>query len=103
MNVDISYVNWILTANSLTGIPKPLLSRVQIVQTGQPGPEHMPGLIYAVRTEIARAHGVHPALVPELDGDETAIVSKAGDAREAARIVQRLIDNKLSAAIDVVH
>lgn len=40
VEIDLSHVNWVLTANRIDRLPAPLLSRVDVVEVAGPGPEH---------------------------------------------------------------
>lgn len=64
--LDLSRVNWILTANSLTGLGAPLLSRLEIIETGMPAPEHFDDLLAGVLADIADSFGRKPWRLPRL-------------------------------------
>jgi len=50
---DLSAVNWLLAANSTRSLPGPLLSRLHVVTTSAPTPEHFPTVLAAIRHEVA--------------------------------------------------
>lgn len=64
--VDISQVGFIFTANSLVGLPKPLLDRLEVFVVGQPGPEHFDAIVGQVVADVAREHGLAPEEMPPL-------------------------------------
>lgn len=43
--VDLSWVSWVLLANSLTGLPAPLLDRVTVFRVGYPTGKHLRALV----------------------------------------------------------
>ena len=49
---DFSKVSWLCTANVLSAIPKPLLSRLRILVVPQPQPQHFPALSRGVIAEL---------------------------------------------------
>lgn len=64
---DLSGVSWILTANTLEPISKPLLSRVAIARVGLPGADAIDGIIDAMRVDIASELGLDIQVLPEID------------------------------------
>ncbi|OYQ36805.1 hypothetical protein CHU95_03270 [Niveispirillum lacus] len=64
--VDISHVTWVMTANDLTAVPKPLLSRVAVIRVDRPGPAFAGRTIELVLEGIARDMGGTAAMLPDL-------------------------------------
>lgn len=64
--VDASHVLWVLTANSIAGLPLMLLSRVRVVRIGRPEAEALPMLIDGFRRDLAESLGIDPEMVPTL-------------------------------------
>ena len=69
-DVDISAVNWVLTANAITSLPGPLLSRLCIVRLGRPPSSAFVGIINGILADIASDLGIKtvdlPTLAPEV-------------------------------------
>ncbi|CAM3288929.1 AAA+ ATPase domain-containing protein [Sphingomonas antarctica] len=65
--IDLSHINWILTANSIVNLPAPLLSCVQVVEVAGPGPEHAETILAALWRDIASERGLPPAAMPQLE------------------------------------
>lgn len=67
--VNVSHVNWLLTANSLDILPAPLRSRLDIVEVEGPSPEHFPNLIANLQSALAAEWDIAfdqlPQLAPE--------------------------------------
>jgi hypothetical protein len=61
--VDISHCNWIFTANSLDGIPAPLLDRLRVVRLENPSREHIPAIIKSIVGELADEIGTDARLL----------------------------------------
>ncbi len=64
--VDLSHVNWLLTANDASGLPAPLLSRLRIVDIGPPGLDAFDTVFAAILADIAEEYGVDRFLLPSL-------------------------------------
>ena len=66
--VDLSHVSWVLTANELSLVPRPLLDRLRVVEVGMPtGP--------ALRDLIGRVLGgvdLHPEAAARIEAQITA-------------------------------
>ncbi|WP_186312462.1 AAA family ATPase (plasmid) [Cereibacter azotoformans] len=75
--LDLSYVSWVMAANSLSGLPPALLDRVTVFQVGYPEGDDL-------RRTVARALG-------DLAVDETVIASVVSGI-EAGRLTLRAID-----------
>ena len=93
--VDLSHINWMATANSLKGLTQPLLSRLRVVETPAPAPEHITAIIGGVRRDFAREMGVDVRFVPELDEPELLFLErefhKLPSVRTTIRMTQKLI------------
>lgn len=61
---NLSHISWVLTANSLKGIPGPLLSRVRVVAVGQPRPEHFDCILAGIHRDLAIDLGVSVSDLP---------------------------------------
>ena len=64
---DLRNVSWVLTANELSGIPRPLLSRVTVVHVNGPAPEHFDALLFSILNDMAREMQVQVAQLPRLE------------------------------------
>ena len=64
--VDLSHVNWLLTANDASGLPAALLSRVRIVDIGPPAVDAFDTVFAAILGDIAEEYGVDRFLLPNL-------------------------------------
>jgi hypothetical protein len=97
MTVDLSHVNWILTANSLSDVPAPLRDRCRIVNVPNPGWEHVGDLSRSIIADLAKERDLHPDWIAPLDGDELHIVRKAwngGSIRKLRRVIEVLVDGR---------
>jgi hypothetical protein len=94
--INISAINWLATANSLAGIPAPLLDRLRIVHVDQPGIEHLPQLSATILSELGTQHG-HEGWHQPLDGIELSAIGRAWVRQPSIRYLRRLIEGALRA------
>lgn len=71
--VNLSAVNWILAANDTTPLRGPLLTRLRVVKTPLPKPEHFSAVLHSMRRDIAADLKVMP--------DDLAHLSEGAEAR----------------------
>lgn len=64
--VDLSFLSWVLTANSSDTINETLLSRMTVIEVDLPGPEHAPLLFNAMLTDVAAQFGLEAEMLPPL-------------------------------------
>lgn len=93
---DVSAVNWVMTANSLTGLPSPLLDRLRIVHVDAPDLTHLPQLSTTMLRELSASQG-HPDWHQPLDQMELQMVGKAWLRQPSIRYLKRLIEGCLRA------
>jgi hypothetical protein len=92
--VDLSAVSYLATANSLAGIPTPLLDRFRVLEIPAPGPEHLPLIVSAMTDEIRQERGTTELWLPDLAEDELALIAarwNGGSMRGLRRMVETLL------------
>ena len=97
IEVDLSAVSYIATANSLDGVPAPLRDRLRVIKMPDPKPEHAPALIAKMLDDIAAERGLDRRWLPPLAGDELEIVNGAwpgGSLRRLRRVLELLLDGR---------
>lgn len=95
--VDLSHVSYILTANSLEGVPGPLRDRCRVIRVPDPEPQHIGTLVRTIVRDIAKRRGIDPNWIPPLAQDEVEVVRDAwggGSMRRLRRAVETLIDGR---------
>ncbi len=93
-DVDLSHVNFFLTANDDSKLQGPLRDRLRIVRMPEPRREHLPTLARAMVNDVARERGGNPAWWPHLNEDELEIAGRlwpGGSVRRLRVIVERLL------------
>lgn len=65
--VNARWVSWILTANELSTIPRPLLDRVRIVRVQKPSADAIEQIVAGFAADLADEYGGSPLDLPRLD------------------------------------
>jgi len=94
---DISGVSWILTANTLEPISKPLLSRMAVARVGLPGPDAIEGILEGMRADIATELGLDPQILPEIDIAARRALADAFGSGRSLRVVKSALVRALAA------
>jgi hypothetical protein len=94
---DLSQISWILTANTLEPLPRPLLSRLTVIRVGHPGPDAFEGLLEGVMRDIASELSLDRADLPTLP-DEVIAELRDGFARVGVRELKRVVEGFLARA-----
>ena len=92
--VDLSGVSYILTANDLAGLSRPLLDRAPPIAWPMPRREDLPLVAGRILAEIRRERGLAAAWLPNLDGQELDLLSdrwRGGSLRPLRRLVEAVV------------
>jgi hypothetical protein len=82
-SVDLSFVNWVFTANSLKDLGRPLLSRLRIVHMPVPPPSFAPKFLKSALRELCERYGWTEDMLPTFDPVVTSAL-KASMAKGAS-------------------
>ncbi len=93
---DLSQISWVLTANSLIGIPAPLLSRVQIHDLTKLGPADDDAMIDRIIQDIATEYGIELGHLPEIDAADRARLHQALSRGASVRRIRATIAGYLA-------
>ena len=94
--VDASGINIIATANSISAISAPLLSRFVPVLVSAPQRSHYPLIIKSVLADLAEKYQVHPAFLPSFSASDVEfIASNTRSIREVVKVVERMVEADL--------
>jgi hypothetical protein len=94
---DLSGVSWILTANTLEPISKPLLSRMAVARVGLPGPDAIDGIIEGMRVDVASELGLDIEVLPEIDPQVRRALAGAFEHGRSLRAVKAALVRALAA------
>ena len=64
-HVDLSFVNWIATANDIKQLPTTLLSRIRVINVEGPEKDDYPAIINRTRHVFAKENGIDIRLIPQ--------------------------------------
>ncbi|MCJ2114183.1 AAA family ATPase [Methylobacterium sp. E-025] len=97
IETDLSAVNYVATANSLDGLSAALLSRFKVVTMPVPTLASLPVLARSLAAEIRQERGQSADWMPDLDGEELALVAAEWGQREpSVRLLRRLVETVLA-------
>lgn len=87
VHADLSTVSWIMTANDLAPISRPLRSRLAVAEVGLPGTAAVDAILEVMRRDLAAEIGVDVDRLPPLDpAARRALVNALGDGRSLRHI-----------------
>ncbi|MBE0701897.1 MAG: AAA family ATPase [Afipia sp.] len=92
--LDLSHVNYIMTANSTDSLPTPLQDRLRVIGFPTPQAGDLNALLPAVLAGIAIERQLDPHWIMPLDGDEHRIVAQhwtGGSVRQLKRVVEIIL------------
>lgn len=97
--LDLSYVNWIATANTLDGLKQPFLSRMRIVKIPAPPPEAAERLIEVALKEFIASRGWDPDVFPPIEPIVHRSLQSALRAGASPRALSVMIEQVMSIAL----
>lgn len=104
VRLDLSHVNWIATANSLGSIPKPLLSRFEIILAGEPDASGYAQAIIKTREDFADELGIDVRMLPILDSEDIDwLTTRCKSLREIARVTKSILEDRMTAKKAILH
>ncbi len=98
-HIDVSHVNWIMTANSIESLSPALRSRCDIVTVPGPGPEHFDELLRTLLRDIARRWRIPPASMPSLEPRAEELLRARFARSRSARQLGRELRAALAAGV----
>lgn len=90
--LDLSRLNWIMTANGIDGLPEALLSRVECVRIGAPEPEHLDAILPGIVSDMEVFHGMPRGTLPELSAAFVATLRDRFARERSIRVLRRSVE-----------
>lgn len=97
--VDLSHVNWIMTANTLDGLPGPLLSRLDVIRVDGPGEDHFAVLLANLLDDTATRWGIPHELLPSLAPEAEDLLRRRFCRHRSVRRLNRELQAALAAGV----
>jgi hypothetical protein len=94
---DLSFVNYVMTANDDTKLPSPLRDRVRVIRVPAPGVEHLESLARSIMADLALELNIPPAFLHDLAPDELDVVRRAWGDNGSVRRLQKIIRGTITA------
>jgi hypothetical protein len=98
VEVDLSGVLWIATANAIGEVASPLLDRFRSLEVPLPDVEHAPSLVRSMALDIARSQGLAPQWAYRFSDGEVDAIAEAWGGGSLRRL--RSLMEKVVAALD---
>jgi hypothetical protein len=98
--VDLSHVTWIAGANSLRGLPSPILSRFHVIKVEAPDGRDWPEIRSALTKDFARSSQVSIDALPVLEPSVDEMMRMLLDKRRDLRVVRRVFEEVLLAGME---
>ena len=94
VDLDLSAVSYVMTANSISGLPAPLIDRCRVIQFPEPEAGDLTSLLPALLRDHATDLGLNVKWVEPLSADERAIVGRhwrGGSVRRLRGVVDTVL------------
>ena len=97
--VDLSQISWVLTANTLDGLPAPLRSRLAVLEVAPPTLDQIGPVMRTILADLAVERGVpDPRLLPEVPAEVTNALRAAYARHRDPRRLRRGLTQALALA-----
>lgn len=93
--VNLAYVIWIATANTIEGLPLPLRDRCRILEYSGPDSRHLEELATKVLTEMMTERGLDARWASPLSGDELEAIARSWEGG-SIRVLRRLVEGVMN-------
>lgn len=94
--VNLSYVGWLMTANTIDTITDPLKSRCRILKMPAPELKHLPRIIQEIRKEVAIEDGLDVRFYPDFDLAEREALFESYQKHKSIRVLKRQVKEIIS-------
>lgn len=94
--VNLYYVGWLMTANTLDTISEPLKSRCHIMRMPAPDLEHIPQILQTIRKDLALDDGLDVRFIPDFDGAEKSALIESYQFHKSVRVLKRQVKEIIS-------
>jgi ATP-dependent Lon protease len=95
---DLSHVSWILTANSVQGLPDTLLSRLAVVQVTSPSADAFEPLLRGILRDVAARYSIDVKRLPGLDPVIVGVLRRAFEDGASPRQLRAAVVRTLGIA-----
>jgi hypothetical protein len=92
---DLSHVSWLMTANTLSGVPSVLLDRCRVIAFPEPGPEQLHVLAPRILERLYVDAGHDPRWATALEAHELSALGKnwrGGSIRKLQQLLESLVE-----------
>ena len=97
--IDLGHINWILTANTLVGLPRPLLSRLDVVEISGPQASDFDALLAQILVGLNRRWQLVPGHMPPIHPKAEASLRQRFVQHRSARQLARDVEAAIAAVV----
>lgn len=91
--IDLTCLNWVLTANSTETIEAPLRSRLRVIEWNGPEPDDLYRLIPSIAAGVAADIGVDPRFFEPLPDSVMDALARTFGKRRDLRVIRRMVED----------
>jgi len=95
--IDLTHLNWLLTANSVESIEAPLRSRLRVIEWNGPEPDDLHRLIPAIAAGVATDLGVDPRFFEPLPKSVMDALTGTFGKNRDLRVIRRMVEDLYAA------
>lgn len=95
VHVDCSRIHWIFTANDISNLPEPFLSRLKVFKLPRPGEEALDALVSGFSAALAEDFGLPRRRLPKVDDLLREKVARLLRSGEDLRVVREKFNREL--------
>jgi ATP-dependent Lon protease len=95
VHVDCSRMHWVFTANDISGLPDPLLSRLRVFELPRPGEEALDALVSGFSAALADEFGLPRRRLPKIDDLLRLKVARLLRSGEDLRVIREIFNREL--------
>jgi hypothetical protein len=97
--LNLSAINWVMTANDSKALSAPLLSRLELFEIGQPEATHFPAVYQGILRDIAEDNRCTPDQLPWLGADTEQMLAELFATVRCPRRLKVAVSRALSIAL----
>ena len=96
LQIDMSAVVWVMTANDASRLPEPLRSRITVVRVREPEVEHARALVPKMAKGVAALHKIPGDAVPSLSDERVQALLDEFEGHRSLRLLRKGVESAMA-------